>query len=332
MLIGLYLVPGFPLLSVSAAIDPLRQANRLAGQTLYRWILISEDGAAVTSSALIDLAADNSIETVPACDLVLICAGIDVDRHARGRPLAWMRLLSRRGCRLGALSTGSYLLAQAGLLEGRRCAVHWENASEFHEKFPTIHVTHEIFSVDGPFITSSGGTVTLDMMLHIIGASHGAGLAAAISDQFNHSKIRLHDEAQRMHPEAKFGINNAKLCDLIRMMEASVEAPLEVATVARRVGLSRRQVERLFRAHLGQTPSEFYLGLRMDRARTLVTQSTLGLADIARSCGYESAAYFSRIYRLQFGSSPAAVRRMAADGLLPAGTSGRGGDSATARA
>ncbi|MBB3770376.1 transcriptional regulator GlxA family with amidase domain [Angulomicrobium tetraedrale] len=309
VVIGFYLVPGFPLLSVSAAIDPLRQANRLSGRTLYRWVLISADGGPVRSSAGVDVAADGSIDTAPPCHLVIVCAGLDTTAHYSRRLFSWFRRLRRQACRLGAISTGAYLLAQAGMLDGRRCAVHWEAAAEFQDAFPRCRLTRDIFSVDGPFITSSGGTVTLDMMLYIVEAAHGRPLAAAISEQLNHSRIRLNDEAQRMRPQAKFGITHANLCEVIRLMEEHIDAPLDLATLARRVALSRRQLERLFRTHLKDTPSGFYLRLRMERARTLITQSTLGLPEIARNCGYETLGPFGRMYRRQFGITPAQARR-----------------------
>ena len=308
--IGLYLVPQFPLLSFSAALDSLRQANRQSGRPLYRWVLISADGGPVTSSAAFDMPIDCSIDTAPRCDLVILCSGINVTHNYSPKLFAWLRRLHRQACRLGAISTAGFLLARAGLLEGRRCAVHWENATEFREAFPHCLMTHEIFSVDGPFITSSGGTVTLDMMLYIVAASHGRALAAAISDQFNHSQIRPHDEAQRMRPEAKFGITNSKLCELVQAMEDSVHAPVELSVLARRVGLSTRQVERLFRMHLDKTPSDFYLALRMMRARTLVLHTSMALCDIAQSCGYDTVSYFARTYRQHFGSSPSEARRV----------------------
>ena len=307
--IGFYLVPGFPLLSFSAAIDPLRQANRLTGRTLYRWVLISTDGAPVRSSAGVDVAVDGSIDTTPPCHLVIICAGLDTPRHYSGRMFTWLRRLRRQGCRLGAMSTGAYLIARAGLLDGRRCTVHWENTAEFQDAFPRCNLTRAIFSIDGPFITSSGGTVTLDMMLYLVEAAHGRPLAAAISEQLNHSRIRLTDEAQRMRPQAKFGITHAKLCEAIGLMEDNIETPVELAVIAGCIDLSRRQIERLFHTHLKETPSSFYARLRLERAHTLVSQSTLSLAEIARSCGYETLAHFGRMYRRRFGATPAQARR-----------------------
>ncbi|RIY02576.1 GlxA family transcriptional regulator [Aureimonas flava] len=317
--IGFYLAPGFPLLSMAAAIDPLRQANRLSGRALYRWVLVSEAGAPVTSSAAIELSVDHAIDTAPRCDLLVVCAGLEPARHAGVRARAWLRRLHRLGRRLGALSTGAYLLAEAGILDGRRCAVHWESAAEFHERFPNVVRTRELFVVDGPFLTSSGGTATLDMMLHVVATAHGVALASAIADQLNHAAMRLEDEIQRLRPEVRFGITNAKLSRLVAAMEASVDAPLDLSVLARQVGLSRRQVERLFRTHLGRTPSDFYLGLRMERARMLVARSSLDLADIARNCGYESPAFFARVYRRHFGVSPAAARQAAKAGRAAAG-------------
>ncbi|UAX97782.1 GlxA family transcriptional regulator [Ensifer adhaerens] len=306
--VGFYLTPEFPLLAFAAALDPLRQANRLSETPLYEWVLISQDGSPVENSAGFAVPIDNSIENAPRCQVVIVCCGADPARNFNNRVLTWLRRLNRQGVLLGGISTGAYLLARTGLLDGRSCTVHWENFADFQEMFPNVLATNDIFTVDGSFITSSGGTVTLDMMLSIIVSFHGRSLAVAISDQFNHPQIRGQGEAQRMTPEARYGITHTKLCDVVRLMQSSVHAPINLAVLAKRVGLSSRQVERLFLSHLDRTPIDFYSELRMERAHELICRTSLPVDVVAQHCGYSSAPHFARRYRLHFGVSPAAER------------------------
>lgn len=312
--IGILLLRNFPFMTFGAALDPLRQANRLAGRPVFKWTLISMDGAGVMASAGVVMPVDCSIDTMPHCDLVIVCAGLDHASHYSPRLFAWLRRLHRQACVLGAISTAPFLLAQAGLLEGRRCAVHWELLPLFQEEFPNCIVTNEIFAIDGLFITSSGGTVTLDMMLYIVAACRGRPLAAAISDQFNHPEIRQQHDFQRMKPQSRFSIRHAKLAEMITAMEDSIQDPVDLQVLARRVHLSTRQMERLFLLHLGKTPSAFYTGLRMARARDLILQTDLSIATVAQICGYMSTTHFARTYRTHFGVTP---RVMRSEGILP---------------
>lgn len=307
--VALFLVPDFPLLTFSAALDPLRQANRIAGRQAYKWILVSEDGAPVLNSAMVPIGVDCAMADLPRCDLVIVCAGLDHRRFYRKAVLDWLRNLNRRSCVIGAISTGTFLLAKAGLLDGRRCAVHWEHLAAFQEEFPKCSATNDIFAVDGRFITSSGGTVTLDMMLYIIAACSGRNLASAISDQFNHPEIRQQGVAQRLPAHERFGIRNQTVAEIIKVMEQSIQHPVDLQVLARRVQLSTRQIERLFVQHLGKTPSAFYAGLRMSRANDLILQTDLPIAEVAQICGYMSSTRFGRLYRAHFGLTPHEVRR-----------------------
>ena len=306
--IAFFLVPDFPMLTFAAALDPLRQANRIAGRSLYKWIFLSIDGAPVLSSAGVPMPIDYAIGDSPKCDLVIVCAGLNHTKAYKPAVFRWLRDLQSRACVLGGICAGPFVLAKAGLLEGRRCAVHWELLAAFQEEFPRCIGTNEIFAVDGLFITSSGGTVTLDMMLYIIAASKGRDLAAAISDQFNHPEIRQQDSSQRMPAQARFGIRNAKLVEIVKAMETSIQNPVDLQVLARRVQLSTRQIERLFVEHLGKTPSAFYAGLRMARARDLILQTDLPIPDVAQICGYMSVSRFGRIYRAHYGMTPREVR------------------------
>lgn len=308
--IGFMLVPDYPLMTFSAALDSLRQGNRLAKRKVFEWVLISADGKAVKSSSGLGFDADTAMATAPRCDVMIACAGINYAESYDPAIFAWFRRLYSEGCILGAVSTAVFFFAKAGLLEGRRCAVHWESLASFRSEFPNCLVTDDIFVIDGRILTSSGGTVTLDMMLFLIEASQGRELASQISDQFNHPRIRRHDDIQKMNPEDRFGIRNAKLGFVIRRMEASLNVPIDIEDLAESTSLSLRQLERVFHANLGKSPSKFYIELRLARARELLLNTNLGVAAIADICGYQSASHFSRIYRQHFQESPAATRKL----------------------
>jgi transcriptional regulator GlxA family with amidase domain len=307
--IGFFLVPDYPLMTFSAALDSLRQGNRLAKRKAFEWILISSDGADSRSSSGLVIPVSHSIASAPKCDIMIVCSGVNYTAGYDSNTFAWLRRLHYEGCVLGAVSTAVFYLAKAGLLEGRRCAVHWESLASFRSEFPKCFATDDIFAIDGRFLTSSGGTVTLDMMLYLIAAIEGRELASQISDQFNHPRIRRQDDAQRMQPEDRFNIRNAKLGFVIRRMESSLYEPIEIAELAESVSLSTRQLERLFQANLKKSPSSFYIDLRMARAKDLLVHTDLSVAEVADVCGYLSPSHFSRFYRQHFDESPAATRK-----------------------
>jgi transcriptional regulator GlxA family with amidase domain len=311
--IGFFLIDDFPLMTFSAALDSLRQGNRLARHRAFDWILISPQGAPARSSSGLGFPVDCSMQEVPRCDIIIACAGVNYENSYHPDVFKWLRRLYREGCVLGAVSTAVFYFAKAGLLDGRRCTVHWESLATFRAEFPNTLATSDIFAVDGRFLTSSGGTVTLDMMLYLIAVLQGRELASQISDQFNHPRIRPQGDAQRMDPEDRFGIRNAKLGFVVRRMEAGLAEPVAIADLAQSVNLSARQLERLFQTGLGRTPSQFYIELRMAKARELLTRTVLTIAEIADLCGYESASHFARLYRQLYDESPAATRRVEQD-------------------
>ena len=307
--IGFLLVPQFSMLGFLSAVEPLRVANRLSGRALYSWHVFSVDGGAVTASNGMAIVAEAAISAVPAFPSVMVCASFEPDRYASKPLLAWLRRLDRQGTALGALETGAFLLARAGLIGDRRITLHWENLPGFREQFPDARVTGELFEIDGKRITCAGGTAALDMMLHTIGADHGQALALAISEQMLHARIRSPDDHQRMALGLRTGVRHARLLRILEAMEASLESPLTTEDLAALGGISRRQLERLFRAHLGDTPTGHYLKLRLERARQLLEQTDLSVLEVALACGFDTAPYFSRAYRAAFGRSPREDRR-----------------------
>jgi len=314
---GFLLVPLFPMMAFTSAVEPLRAANRIAARSLYAWRVISEDGAPVTASSGIDIVADRSLEQVERLDTLFVVAGLEAHRYQNKQVFSRLRRLARTGCRMGALSTGSYLLARAGLLDGYRSTIHWENAGAFREAFPDIEVTEELFEVDRGRLTCSGGTAALDLMLSLIGLEHGRELATKVAEQFIHERIRDTHDHQRMALRNRLGISHPKMLAVIGDMERHLEHPLPRSELAERANLSTRQLERLFRQYLNRTPTRYYLELRLLRARHLLTESTLSILDVALACGFVSASHFSKCYRDFFGRTPRKERGLPAVAELP---------------
>jgi transcriptional regulator GlxA family with amidase domain len=292
------------MMSFAAATEPLRAANRLSGRQLYSWQVISAEGRPVPASSGIDIVADRSLEEVGRLDTLFVVAGLDAHKYQDRQVFARLRRISRSGCRIGAMSTGSYMLARAGLLTGYRATIHWENAAAFREAFPDIVVSEELFEIDRDRLTCSGGTASLDLMLYLIDREHGRELATKVAEQFIHERIRDTHDHQRMALRNRLGISHPKMLAVIGDMEQHLEHPLPRAELAERAKLSTRQLERLFRQNLNRTPTRYYLELRLLRARHLLTESTLSILDVALACGFVSASHFSKCYRECFGKTP----------------------------
>ena len=306
--VGFYLVPEFPLMAFASAIEPLRSANRLRGERLFDWRLYSRDGAPVRASNGVDIAVHATIDDGAALDVLLVCAGTRDAGNGDVALAKWLRGLARRGTAIGGISLGAYVLARAGLLDGRRCALHWESLAAFAEQFPRIKTVSDIFVVDGNRRTCSGGTAALDMMLHLITEREGRSLANDVSEQFIHPRIRGTHDPQRMGIQNRVGVANAKLIAAIGMMEAGNDEPRPVQDIAAEVELSPRQLERLFAKYVRASPSRYYLKLRLDRARAMLLQTTKPILDVAVACGFASASHFSRCYRTVYGRRPSDER------------------------
>lgn len=307
---GFLLVPDFSMIAFASAIEPLRMANRLSGQTLYEWVVISLDGQPVVASSGLEIAPACAIDSVPSLDTLFVCGGVDVDRAANKSLLFWLRKIASRKVSIGALCTGTHLLARANLLNGYRCTIHWENMASLREEFPQVTVSAELFEIDRNRYTCSGGTAPLDMMLNLIREHHTTDLAAAISEEFVCERIRGRNDRQRIPLRLHLGTSQPKLSEAVSLMESNLEEPMSLDEVAQHVGLSRRQLERLFQKHLKCVPTRYYLELRLTRARQLLLQTSKSIVDVAFSCGFVSAPHFSKCYRDYFGIPPRDERRL----------------------
>jgi transcriptional regulator GlxA family with amidase domain len=306
--VGFLLVPGFALMSYAAAIEPLRAANLLSGQELYRWWHAAPGGKPVTASNGVAVIPEVNIGSDRAADILFVCAGGNPAAFKDKATLAWLRRLARRGVTIGGISGGPYILARAGLLEGRRATLHWEHQPAFREDFPEIAVAPSLFEIDGNRITCSGGISALDMMVALIKRDHGRQLAAAVGEWFLHTHIREGMGPQRMDLRFRLGVADEKLLRVLRQMETALEVTLSRAELARIAGVSVRQLERLFSRHLGRGIHDQYRTMRLERARQLLRETAFPVLEVAVATGFSSASQFSRAYKRAFGESPSRTR------------------------
>jgi transcriptional regulator GlxA family with amidase domain len=311
--IAFLLVPQFSMMAFSAAIEPLRSANRVSERPLFEWLLTSFDGKQVMASNGIGVAVHRPLAELRKTDMLVVCAGLEPAQFGRKHGIHHhLRRLARHGCMVGAISTGAFILADAGLLAGRRCTLHWEYADLFRSRYPALEVSSDLYVVDRGVFTCSGGTAALDLMLHFIAEASTPGIALAVAEQFIHPQIRKQDDHQRFETHARYGIDSPKLAEAVRLMEASIENPLDMRQISTRVGLSPRQVERLFREQLGMPPKTFYIKLRLVRARTLLRQTVDPILSIALECGFGSTSHLYHAYKRVFGMAPTEERHQAA--------------------
>jgi transcriptional regulator GlxA family with amidase domain len=306
--IAFLLIEDFALMSYAAAVEPLRAANLLSGRELYRWrhIAVTEDTAKASNG--VRILADTRVGEAADFDTVIVCAAGNPTLFDHAPTFAWLRDLARRGVRLGGVSGGPWILARAGVLGGYRSTVHWEHLPAMAEAFPQLDLHRTLFEVDRDRLTCAGGIAALDMTVELIERDHGHDLAAAVAEWFLQTEIRRGGAAQRMKARERFGVSNERLLRALAFMEANLEEPATKTRLATAAGVSVRQLERLFAQHLATTPSEHYLGLRLDRARALLRQTTMSVMETAVATGFVSPSHFSRAYRAKFGKSPKAER------------------------
>lgn len=298
------LLDNFSLLCFSAAVESLRIANRMAGRNLYEWELIGEGGMQAACSAGTVFQLDGDLGDMGRDDTVLLCAGIDVQKATTKKVLSWLRREARKGLLLGGLCTGAYTLAKAGLLDGKRATIHWENQDSFGEEYDEVLLTKSVFVVDGNRMTTAGGTSSIDLMLKIIADDQGEDLANAVADQLIYSSIRTDQDTQRLSVPTRIGVRHPKLSQVVQIMEGNIEEPISPSILAKDVGMSTRQLERLFRRYLNRSPKRYYMELRLQKARNLLMQTDMSVINVALACGFASPSHFSKCYRAHYDTTP----------------------------
>jgi transcriptional regulator GlxA family with amidase domain len=302
-------LPSYSMIAVSNAVEPLRMANILSGQPAYDWAIASLDGQPVPASNGLALSPTVPLEQIGRADIVFVCGGINVREAVSPPLLAALRRLAEQRTPLGALCTGGYALARAGLLDRYHATIHWENLSALREEFPRVLISDQLFTIDRNRFTCSGGVAPLDLMLNLIEAKLGPRISQLVSEQFIVDRVRSDKDRQYVPLRAQVGVAHQSLIKVAELMEANIEKPLPLDRIARLTGVSRRQIERLFKRHLDCVPKRYYLEMRLRRARELLLQTPMPIMDITTACGFQSPPHFSKCYRNQFGYPPSVERQ-----------------------
>jgi AraC family transcriptional regulator, glycine betaine-responsive activator len=302
-------LPDYSQIAVANAVEPLRMANRVSGQTAYEWLVASLDGRPVPASNGLTFTPTERLSQLTNLDLVFVCGGINIREAVSPALVTALRRLAARRMPLGALCTGGYALAQAGLLDGYHATIHWENLSALREQFPRVLISDHLFTIDRNRYTCSGGVAPLELMLNLIDEKLGTQVAQRVSEQFIVERIRDGNDRQYVPLRAQVGAVHRSVIAVASLMEANIENPLPLETIARQSGLSRRQIERLFKRHVDCVPKRYYLEMRLNRARELLLQTSMPVMAISTACGFQSPPHFSKCYRNRFGHPPTVERQ-----------------------
>ncbi|RWD51038.1 MAG: GlxA family transcriptional regulator [Mesorhizobium sp.] len=309
-----YLLPAFSLQAFSSAIEVLTLANEVIARNRYSWQVLSSDGQPVVSSCGITIGSavglpserDRNLRSNHA-PVAVVCGGRSLPRHDR-RLDAWLRECRNRRARLIGIGGGTLVLARAGIAEGRRCAVHWEQFPLFLEKFPSVIATQAASERDGELYSCSGGDASFETFLDLVGRDHGAAVVNRICEKAVACRVRSVGDRQRLPPNSRVRFNHKGVLEVIDQMEAHIGDPKSIVELVAATGLTRRQIERIFKRELGRTPSCYYMELRLERAHLLLRSSSLPVTEIAMACGFVSASHFSKVYRNMYGCAPHQTR------------------------
>ncbi|MBE1284465.1 MAG: helix-turn-helix domain-containing protein [Rhodobacteraceae bacterium] len=299
---------GFSMHSLSCLTEPLTLANRRAGRDIFRVSLVSETGEPAVSSGGFEVMTSGDLSKQDIDAIQIVCDGTQGVEFYSPQVLNWLRSHAVRGGIVGSLGNGGYALAQAGLLEGRQFTVHWQNREALFENYPSLMATDRIFEIDGRIITCAGGAAATDLSLELIARATDAALSARVAEQCLQPGNRTGDDRQRLPLNAILGTRNSILISAVSQMQGNIEEPVSFEDISSACGVSKRQLERIFRRHVGMSPGRYYKEIRLEHARRLIAQTDLGICEIAFACGYNSLGVFQKNFRARYGHTPRAAR------------------------
>lgn len=307
--IGFFVPPQVSLLGLDCALDTLRVANSVLRRQFYTWCTIGTDDLHVRSSNGIQMVLDRTIENdISDLDMLFACSTPDISRYSDRRVTSWLARAARQIDAMGGITSGAFLLARAGLLKGYSCAVHWQDVEAFREDFPDVTASGNIFVIDRNRYTSAGGLVTIDLFLQIIAQDVGASVALSMLGTFQKDRVRDQNDPQTWSLNRGTRERPKSVLLAVNLMEQNIEVPLKLEQIAARIGMTSRNLHRIFKMHLHQSPSDCYRDIRMRKARALLRTTSRSVLDVSISCGFESQSAFSRSYLSRFGMSPSADR------------------------
>ena len=298
--IGFLYWPGTKALTLSLAEEALRVAQRVHPEVVYELVFLQAEPLVAGDWRLPGEPWTGHLEGL---DKLFLLADAPPAQVSAGLAAA-LKQQVRSGCVIGGLSAGVYPLAQLGLLDGYRAAVHWRWQDDFAERFPKVIATSHLFDWDRDRLTACGGMAVLDLLLAVLARDHGAELAGAVSEELVVERIREGGERQRIPLQNRLGSSHPKLTQAVLLMEANIEEPLTTDEIAQHVCVSRRQLERNIKQYLNRVPGQYYLELRLNKARQLLMQTSKSIIQIGLSCGFSSGPHFSSAYRNFFGATP----------------------------
>lgn len=302
------LQPEFPLNALILASEALRIANQNSGRELFHWCFVSESGAPVRASNGMWMSVDRDIQDMPPADFYLLFQGNLPMQRNSPKLLGQLRAAHRFGAAVGAVDTGAFALAQAGLVGEREVVVHWEAATTFKERFPESAIRDQLYLIEKSRAYCAGGIATLDLMLDLIGRLQGPALANEVANALVHRR-RPPQDAQRQDQPA--GRQPSPLsARIVALMEGNLDFPLSLEELAARLELSTRSVARECRRRFGETPMRLYLQIRLQAARNLLFYEEFSIKDIALACGFSYPSVFSRAFKAQFAQTPRAFRTL----------------------
>lgn len=312
------LVPGFSQLGLWSLIGPLQVANTISGQEHFSWELVSEDGCPVKCSAGIRVSTactggENIGQFTKTLlpDVVAVCAGDHVERHATHKIVKFLRLCARQGVCICGLGTGAWIMALAGILTDKRCTIHWRKMAALAETFPRLQVDDALFIESANMITCAGELASLDLALHLVKRLCGAELANTVCGVVGAERGRDGESFQSIPIDLRFSGASDKFIEIIRVMKRSSEEPLSLQEISKKVQLSLRQIERLFERNLQTTPLQYYRAVRLARARQLIESTGMSLLNVALACGFASSSHFSKCFKEHYGQLPSEARSLA---------------------
>jgi len=306
--VSLVVLPGSSMMSVACTVDPLRAANRRAGKTVFDWTIHTFDGGPALLSCGLPLTVDSGFDPNARGDILIFIAGFDSNIHADKTSVTKIAKAASGYACVGGVEAGSWLLARAGLLNGRSATTHWEDLEDFAQSHPQIDVIPDRFVIDGKYFTSGGASPTVDFMLHLFRSRCGIAFAMEVASAFIYDEAHSPTDAQSIVSLGQLHHLEPRIAEAIKMMESHIDEPLSVAEIARDLDLSVRSLENLFQTTLQVSPGKYYRALRLNIARRLVTETKLSAQEIAIRTGFGSLSAFSRSFRNSFGISPIQAR------------------------
>ncbi|MEN9410702.1 MAG: hypothetical protein RL216_2676 [Pseudomonadota bacterium] len=308
--IAVLVFPHASILEVASVLDPMRAANRHLGQEAYRWRVVSPEGRPVPLTCGIELPSSGPLRAAEGADVLMVIVGYRQEEVAGGPLLRELRRMAGRFRLVAGVDAGAWVMARAGLLDGYRATVHWEDLEDFAAAFPQMECLPDRFVIDRNRATAGGAAPAQDFMLHLIGGRHGAPLARQVAASFLTTQRAGHEP--QVAPAQRDARLDGRVAEAIARMEARLDDPEPVARIARAVGVSVRRLESLFHQYLGESPGAYALGLRLQAARRMVTDTRHPLAEVALRTGFASPSTLSRAFSRRFGVAPSVLRRRGA--------------------